>query len=90
MNKDMQTIELFDEDGNNIIFNVIAFFDMEDNEKEEKKEYVVVYEEGTSEDDAFALKIEKDEDGEDILVPVENEVELAAVQEAYNTIMVEE
>lgn len=90
MNKDLQTIELFDEDGNQVIFNVLAFFDIDDTENNEKMEYAVVYEEGTSEDDAFALKIEKDEEGDDILVPVEDEVELAAVQEAYNTVMIEE
>ena len=52
MEKDLKTIQLFDEDGNEINFNVIAFFDM--------------------------------------VNPETDEIELAAVEEAYNTIFMEE
>lgn len=90
MNKDLQTIELFDEEGNPITFNVVAFFDMKNPDTDELSEYVVVYEEGTSEDEAFALKVLKDEDGDDLLEVIDDEVELAAVQEAYNTIFSED
>ncbi|MEG0296116.1 MAG: DUF1292 domain-containing protein [Clostridium sp.] len=90
MNKDLKTIELFDEEGNPIIFNVVAFFDMKNPDTDEVTEYAVVYEEGTSEDEAFALKVLKDEDGEDLLEVIDDEIELAAVQEAYNTIFSEE
>ena len=90
MNKDLQTINLFDEDGNEVVFNVIAFFDVENPDTDEKTEYVIVYEEGTSEDDAFALRVTQDEDGDDLLEAIDDEIELAAVQEAYNTIFIEE
>ena len=39
MEKDLKTIQLFDEDGNEINLNVIAFFDMVNPETEEKSEY---------------------------------------------------
>lgn len=90
MNKDMKQIELYDEDGNLVKLNVVAFFDMVNPETEEKSEYVIVYDDNYTEDDIFALKVEKDEDGEDLLIPIDNEVELAAVQEAYDTIFIEE
>lgn len=90
MNKDLQTIELFDEEGNPITFNVVAFFDMKNPDTDELSEYVVVYEEGTSEEEAFALKVLKDEDGDDLLEVIDDEIELAAVQEAYNTIFSDE
>ena len=48
MKKDDKIIKLFDEEGNEVSFNVVAFFD------------------------------------------IVNEVELAAVQEAYNTIFIDE
>ena len=47
-------------------------------------------EDGYSEDDAFALKVLNDEDGNELLEAIDDEVELAAVQEAYNTIFMEE
>lgn len=90
MDKDIKTIELFDEEGNAITFNVVAFFDMKNPDTDEVTEYVVVYEEGTSEDESFALKVLKDEDGDDLLEVIDDEIELAAVQEAYNTIFSEE
>ena len=75
MNKDLQTINLFDEDGNEVVFNVIAFFDVENPDTDEKTEYVIVYEEGTSEDDAFALRVTQDEDGDDLLEAIDDEIE---------------
>ena len=90
MNKDLEKIELFDEDGNPITFNVVAFFDMTNPDTEETTEYVVVYEDGAPEDEAFALRVLKDEDGEDLLEMIDDEIELAAVQEAYNTIFADE
>ncbi|MGL5380501.1 DUF1292 domain-containing protein [Clostridium sp.] len=90
MNKDLKQIELYDEEGNLVKLNVVAFFDMVNPETEEKSEYVIVYDDEYTEDDIFALKVEKDEDDEDLLIPIDDEVELAAVQEAYNTIFSEE
>ena len=90
MEKDIKTIQLFDEDGNEVNFNVVAFFDIVNPETEEKNEYVIVYENGYTEDDAFALKVLNSEDGEELLEAIDDEVELAAVQEAYNTIFIDE
>ena len=90
MKKDDKIIKLFDEEGNEVGFNVVAFFDIVNPETDEKNEYVIVYEEGYSEDDTFALKVINGEDGEELLEAIDNEVELAAVQEAYNTIFIDE
>ena len=87
MKKDDKVIKLFDEEGNEVKFNVVAFFDIVNPETDEKNEYVIVYEDGYSEDDAFALKVIN---GEELLEAIDNEVELAAVQEAYNTIFIDE
>ena len=90
MEKDLKTIQLFDEDGNEINLNVIAFFDMVNPETEEKSEYVIVQEQGYEDESPFALKVIKDEKDNDIFELIENEVELAAIEEAYNTIFIDE
>ena len=90
LEKDLKTIQLFDEDGNEINFNVIAFFDMVNPETDEKSEYVIVQEVGYEDENPFALKIIKDEEDNDMFELIDNEVELAAVEEAYNTIFMEE
>ena len=77
MEKDLKTIQLFDEDGNEINLNVIAFFD-------------IVQEQGYEDENPFALKVIKDEEDNDIFELIENEVELAAIEEAYNTIFMDE
>ena len=90
MEKDLKTIQLFDEEGNEINLNVIAFFDMVNPETEEKSEYVIVQEQGYEDKNPFALKVVKDENDEDIFELIENEIELAAIEEAYNTIFMDE
>ena len=90
MEKDLKTIQLFDEDGNEINLNVIAFFDMVNPETEEKSEYVIVQEVGYEDENPFALKVVKDGDNEDMFELIDNEVELAAIEEAYNTIFMDE
>ena len=90
MEKDLKTIQLFDEDGNEINLNVIAFFDMVNPETEEKSEYVIVQEQGYEDENPSALKVIKDEEDNDIFELIENEVDLAAIEEAYNTIFMDE
>lgn len=90
MDKDLKQIELYDEDSNLVKLNVVAFFDMVNPDTEEKSEYVIVYDDEYTEDDIFALKVGVDEDGDDLLIPIDDEVELAAVQEAYDTIFADE
>ena len=56
MNKDLKQLELYDEDGNLVKLNVVAFFDMVNPDTEEKSEYVIVYDDNYTEEDIFALK----------------------------------
>lgn len=90
MDKDLKQIELYDENGELVKLNVVAFFDMINPDTEEKSEYIIVYDDNYTEEDIFALKVDKDEDGDDLLIPIDDEIELAAVQEAYDTIFAEE
>lgn len=90
MEKDLKVIQLFDEDGNEVNLNVVAFFDMVNPETDEKTEYVIVQEQGYEDENPFALKVIKDEEDNDIFELIEDEVELAAIEEAYNTIFIEE
>lgn len=89
MDKEVNKIQLFDEDGNEINLNVIAFFDVTNPDTDEKCEYVIVEDEAYPEENPFALKVIKD-NGEEIFELIDNEVELAAVEEAYNTIFIDE
>lgn len=89
MEKDLNVIELFDEEGNAVKFNVVEFLDIKNPETKETNEYVIVYEDGYDEDDVIALRVELDEEGEDLLVPIDDEEELAVVQEAYDSIIVD-
>lgn len=87
MENDVTSIVLNDEDGNEIEFEVITKMDIED------KEYVVVVpkdgdEEST--DEAIVLRIDKDEEGNEILVTVEDDDEFAIVSEAYETLFSED
>ena len=90
MEKELENIQLFDEDGNEINLKVIAFFDVTNPDTEEKCEYVIVEDEAYPDENPFALKVTKDEDGEEMFELIDNAVELAAVEEAYNTIFMDE
>ena len=90
MEKEQEKIVLFDEEGNEISLSVIAFFDMVNPDNEEKTEYVIVQDDEYPEENPFALKVIVDEDGNEVFELIENEIELAAVEEAYNTIFIEE
>ena len=59
-------------------------------ENDEKSEYVIVQEQGYEDENPFALKVIKDEEDNDMFELIEDEVELAAIEEAYNTIFSEE
>ncbi|WP_032121845.1 DUF1292 domain-containing protein [Clostridium amazonitimonense] len=84
MENDVSTILLKDEDGNEVEFEVITKFDIEENE------YVIVASMEESETEAIALKILKDDDGNDILVTVEDEDEFELIAEAYGAIFSED
>ena len=90
MEKDLKTERLFNENGNEIKLNVIAFFEMVNPETAEKREYVIVQEQGYEDENTVDLKVIKDEENDDICELIEKEVELAAIEEAYNTIFIDE
>ncbi|GFP75281.1 DUF1292 domain-containing protein [Clostridium fungisolvens] len=84
MENNIDTIVLLDEDGIETEFEVITKLDIEDNE------YVIVVPVDGSEDDAIALKIVTDEEGNDALITVEDEEEFAMVAEAYETLFADD
>ncbi len=86
MDKNTEFIELLDEQGEEIKFKVITYFEIE----KIKGEYVVVTPAIEESDEAFVLKIVKDEDGSENLITIEDEEEFSLVEEAYNLLMEEE
>ena len=83
MENEFSTIVLKDDEGNEIEFELILKFDIEEDE------YVIVAHVDDEDADAVALKIEKDANGEDIFVTIEDEQEFEMVSEAYETLMME-
>lgn len=75
--KENNTIVLFDEDGNEVEFELIASLDVDDNT------YVIVTPTEEDTDDAYILRVEQDENGEDVFVGIEDDDEFNAVAEAY-------
>lgn len=84
MENDVTHITLVDEDGKDIDFEVITKLDIEDNE------YVIVIPENEDTDEAMALKIDIDDEGDDVLATIDDEEEFALVLEAYETLFNEE
>lgn len=84
MDNDINTIMLIDEEGKERQFDVITKLDIEENE------YVIVIPSDGEEEDAIALKIEKDKTGQDVLVTIDDENEFNMVAEAYELIFSDE
>ena len=81
MENDVTSIVLTDEDGKEAEFDIITKLDIED------KEYVIVApKEDEDGDEAIALRIDVDEDGNEVLVTVDDDSEFAIVCEAYETL----
>jgi len=80
--EEMESILLYDENGEEISFDIITKLDIAD------KEYIIVIptEAVEDEEEAIALRIDKDDKGEDVLVVVEDDEELAIVSEAFEAI----
>ncbi|MGF7431536.1 DUF1292 domain-containing protein [Thermoanaerobacterium thermosaccharolyticum] len=76
-------IELIDEEGNEVDFELISSFELDD------ARYAVVAPVDSDSDDAYILRVEQDENGEDIFVGIEDEDEFNDVVEAYNELMEE-
>ncbi|KYH29975.1 MULTISPECIES: DUF1292 domain-containing protein [Clostridium] len=84
MENDFNTIVLKDENGDEVEFELIMKFDIED------KEYVIVAPVDDEEADAIAFRIDKDENGESLFVTIEDDSEFQMVQEAYETLSLED
>lgn len=84
MDNNVETILLNDEEGNEIEFDVLTKLDIED------KEYVIVAPSGEEDIDAIALRIDKDAEGNDILVTIEDDAEFEMISEAYEAIFSDE
>lgn len=84
MDNNIVTLPLFDEEGNKVEFEVITKLDIED------KEYVIVIPKDEDVDEAVCLRIDVDKNGEEVLVPVEDNEEFRKVSEAYETFLNEE
>ncbi|MBP1743882.1 MAG: hypothetical protein H6Q58_860 [Firmicutes bacterium] len=82
--KDFGTIFLYDEDGEEVEFEVVTKLDIEG------KEYVIVTPLDEDTEDALALRIDKDEDGNEVLVTVEDDEEFELIEEAYETLFAED
>ncbi|HEY8889581.1 MAG TPA: DUF1292 domain-containing protein [Clostridium sp.] len=80
MDNNVETILLNDEEGKEIEFDVLTKLDIED------KEYVIVAPTGEEDIDAIALRIDKDAEGNDILVTIEDDEEFEMISEAYDAI----
>lgn len=84
-----QQITLVDENGNEQLFNVLFTFTSDDY----KKSYILLYPEGTEEDeevDIQAFSFNPDEDGdatEGDLQPIEDDAEWEMVEEVLNTFL---
>lgn len=84
MDNNVETILLNDEEGNEIEFDVLTKLDIED------KEYLIVAPTGVEDVDAIALRVDKDAEGNDILLTIEDDEEFEMISEAYETIFSEE
>lgn len=82
--KDFGTIFLYDEDGEEVEFEVVTKLDIEG------REYVIVTPMDEDTEDAIALRIDKDEDGNEVLVTVEDDKEFELIEETYETLFAED
>lgn len=80
-------VTLIDEDNREVQFEHILTLDVDDNE------YVVLAPlepmEGVGEDEAIILRLDEDENGDEIYVNIEDEDEMQSVYEAYMQVMAE-
>lgn len=78
---DNEIIHLVDDEGNEVEFELISSFELDDTK------YAVVAPLDSDSDDAYILRVEQDENGEDLFVGIEDEEEFNDVVEAYNELM---
>lgn len=79
----LENITLTDEDGNDVEFEVITKLELEEDE------YFIVAPIDNDDADAIALKVVKDEDGEEYFATVEDDEEFQIVNDAFETLYAE-
>ncbi|MCK9218220.1 MAG: DUF1292 domain-containing protein [Firmicutes bacterium] len=91
MSEDMDFIVLYDEGGNEVEFEIIASLEVND------MEYAIllpndidIEPESEEVDEVYILRMELDENGEDVLVGIEDENELNDVIAAYEELIKDE
>jgi len=77
------TIILYDENGEEVEFELVDSLEVDG------RNYVIVAPVDEDTDEAIILRVDKDENGEDILVTVDDEDEYNAVVDAYNDLVLE-
>jgi uncharacterized protein YrzB (UPF0473 family) len=74
-------IVLVDEEGNELEFEVIDVIEVDG------LEYVIVQEVGQEDKEAEVLRIDTDESGEEVLVPIEDDEELERVAQTWEEML---
>ncbi|MFT8348206.1 DUF1292 domain-containing protein [Clostridium saccharoperbutylacetonicum] len=87
MDKDAKYVYIPNQDGNDVKFEVVIYFEIE----KLKGQYIVATPADDETDEAYAFKIFKDEDGSEIFIALEeDDEEFEMVLETYNTLMDED
>ena len=79
MEEDRELIVLYDEEDNECRFEVLAVLDVD----EGRYAILMPADDKDEDEEAYVLRIEQDENGQDILIGIDNEQELNTVVEAY-------
>ncbi|MCH3964090.1 MAG: DUF1292 domain-containing protein [Clostridium sp.] len=77
MENDLKDIVLEDENGNKVKFELVTKFDIED------REYIIAIPHDGNNEEAIALRIDEDENGNSVLSTVEDDSEFSDVVSAY-------
>lgn len=77
---DRETITLYDEEGDEIEFDVLGVINVEDND------YAILIPEDEDNDQAYIFRIDNDEKGDEVLCEVEDDQEFEMVKEAWEVI----
>lgn len=87
MDKDAKYVYIPDENGNDVKFEVIIYFEIE----KIKGQYIIATPTFEETDEAYAFKIFKEEDGSEVFLALEDDDdEFEMVLETYNTLMSED
>jgi len=81
MNEDQNRIVLLDEEGNEVEFELVVTIE------KDGVEYALLL--NIEDEDMYAFRMDKDDQG-DLLIPVENDDEIAMIQELYDQLSADE